>query len=133
MEGLKVYITNTGHGPRGPLYSARLGQDGEILVSGSTEPAFDAARVLVASKRDRFAVIEVWDNVMPFARMRGLLGEFARLTVSEPDNGDAPRFRTYRPYRASRGCPVSARTAISGPATTPATPEAVGPVRKEAA
>jgi hypothetical protein len=127
METLKVYITNTGHGTRGAIYSARLGHDGETLVSGSTEPAFDAARILVGGKRDRLAVIEIWDDVRPFPRMRGLLGEFARLTVSEPDNGSTPSFRTYRPYNAPRGCPVSSRTAISGPSAISAT------VDKEAA
>ncbi|MGD9712374.1 MAG: hypothetical protein AB7V46_09945 [Thermomicrobiales bacterium] len=134
METIHVFIECTGYGTRGPLYTARHESPaGVVLAIGTTEPCFDSARALQAAGYHPRTRIEIWDAIRPYARMTGVIGKWAKLTVSEPDNGNAPQFRTYRPYNAPRGCAVSSRTAISAPAATPATPDTPAPVRKEAA
>lgn len=129
MRTILVFIECTGHGRRGPVYVARLHQpDGQILVTGSTQPALDAARELIARHHDRSASVEIWDTVHPFPRMIGTVGRWAELTVAESENGNAPRLRSYRPYDARQGMPVSTRTAISGWGATPIAPDLPGPV-----
>jgi hypothetical protein len=84
---------------RGPCYRARLGSPtGEIIIESSTQPFFHAARVLVA--RGIIGGTEVWDNVLPYARMRGDITALAKLTVEEGDG--PPRYRRRQPFASGR-------------------------------
>jgi hypothetical protein len=81
-----VFAELRGHGARGPRYAVRVNKpDGLVLIDGTTEPLFDAARVLLS--RGITGRIELWDSERPFPRMRGVIEHLARKTVSETDAG----------------------------------------------
>jgi hypothetical protein len=85
---------------KGPRYTARLGSPfGELLVRDSLVPFCDTARVLLA--RGVQGGIEMWDPERPFPRLRGLIEDFARLTVRE-DERTGPQFVPWRPFPAAR-------------------------------
>lgn len=106
---IKIYIEPTHHAVnRGPCYCAWLGsQTGEPIIESSTQPFLDAARVLLA--RGITGPAELWDSVLPYARMRGDIAALAELTVTEGD--DPPRFSRWKPFAPRR---VWSKTAESG-------------------
>jgi|GEM_PF-2391719 len=126
MGSLRIYISTTRSGARGPLYDARLnGIDGDILVTGSTEPLFDAARVLHAQGVEGH--LEMWDPATPYPRMRGLIANLARLSVRE-GNEDGPRFCRFKEHpevalasaRKRVRPPTCLKTGNARPCETPA-------------
>lgn len=76
---VKIYITQTNYGSRGPMYRVEL--DGEVLIEGTHIPFYDGARALAA--KNLTGDFEMWDYVRPYARMRGVIERAAMLTVSE--------------------------------------------------
>ena len=91
---LLVRETSDRHG----RFEARLA-DGEIIIRASTQPFFDAARVLVARGFNSEAVLQmVRENGTE--SLRALLGEAAKLTVEEGGR-ISPRFRRWKPFDPS--------------------------------
>lgn len=88
---VKIYITQTNYGSRGPMYRVEL--DGEVLIEGTHIPFYDGARALAA--KGLTGDFEMWDHVRPYARMRGVIEQAAMLTVSEGE--DRPRVRKWVP------------------------------------
>ena len=88
---VKIYITNKGHGTRGPLY--RVEYEGEELVAGTATPFCDGARALAA--RGLTGALEMWDHERPYPRMLGTIEGAAKLTVNEGER--LPRFAKYFP------------------------------------
>jgi hypothetical protein len=86
-------------------YQTRL--DGRLLVTSSTSPFFDSARVLIAEGFSPSAVLEGRRNGRPDWDLRALLGVAAGLVVRETANGPicrplvAPRSMLERPPIAS--------------------------------
>ena len=79
-----------------PQYTARLhSPDGEIIVDGSSTPFFATARKL--QQRGVTGILEMWDSVLPFARLRQDIDEAARLTVIETDK-IGPHLAKYQPF-----------------------------------
>ena len=105
---IKIYIEPTHHAvSRGPCYRARLNSPaGELIIESSTQPFLDAARVLRA--RGMTGSAEMWDSVLPYARMRGDIASLAKLTVKEGDG--PPRFRRWQPFAADRVWPKTAES-----------------------
>lgn len=97
---IKIYIEPTHHAVnRGPCYRARLNSPtGELIVESSTQPFLDAARVLLA--RGMTGSVEMWDSVLPYARLRGDIAALARLTVTEGDR--PPTFSRWKPFAERR-------------------------------
>lgn len=91
MNGhLRIYVELRGHGARGPRYRVRMNKpDGMVIIDGTTEPLFDAARVLVS--KGIAGRLEMWDGQRPFCRMSGNIERLAGLTVSEGQDGIALR------------------------------------------
>lgn len=71
MSGhLRIYIELRGHGARGPRYRVRMNKpDGMVIIDATTEPLYDAARVLLS--KDIIGKIEMWDRQRPYCRLRG--------------------------------------------------------------
>ena len=69
------------HTSRGPLFDAA--HEGKVIVTNSTEPGLDSARVLHALGRT--GQLEVWDRVLPYARYRIDIVKGSELTVREGD------------------------------------------------
>lgn len=96
----RIYITCTGYGKRGPLYTARLGSaQGEVLVSNTIQPALDSARVLVRRGADPLGILEMWDTDRPYPRLTGQLGRMAGQTIMERDNRSGPAFEKFKTFR----------------------------------
>lgn len=87
MSGhLRIYIELRGHGARGPRYRVRMNKpDGMVIIDATTEPLYDAARVLLS--KDIIGKIEMWDRQRPYCRLRGDIETLAKLTVSEGIHG----------------------------------------------
>ena len=88
---VKIYITQTNYGSRGPTYRVEL--DGEVLIEGTHIPFYDGARALAV--KGLTGNFEMWDHVRPYARMRGVIEQTAKLTVWEGE--DCPRIRKWTP------------------------------------
>ena len=88
METSRLYISPTF--PGSARYDGRLNAiDGEQIITGATEPLFDAARIL--HSRGLEGRLEMWDVVTPYARMSGVIAKLAKMAVRE-GNLDGPRF-----------------------------------------
>lgn len=86
QSDLRIYIEPRGHGARGPRYQVRMNKpDGMVIIDSTTEPLFDAARVLMSNGIT--GRLEMWDGTRPFPRMRGDIVKLAAKTVSEGDAG----------------------------------------------
>jgi hypothetical protein len=82
----------TGHGTRGPLFEGTV--DGQVIVTGTMQPFFSAARVLLergASPDDVLIMRHAGSSV---DALRAKIGVAAKLTVDE-SGGQRPRFRTW--------------------------------------
>lgn len=88
---VKIYITQTSCGSRGPIYRVEL--EGEVLIEGTHIPFYDGARALAA--KDLAGDFEMWDCVRAYPRMKGIIEQAAMLTVSEGE--DRPRVRKWTP------------------------------------
>ena len=67
---------------------------GQVIVTGSTQPALDAARVLHA--RGLTGVLEMWDEVSTYYRFRISITNAARLTIEEGDR--RPRLVKFKSF-----------------------------------
>ena len=85
---LTLELTPTGR------YRAMLGA--KLLVT-SREPFYSAARVLLAEGLDPETVLEAQHKGSPIVAMRAKLGEAARWTVIESDEGGLQR-RLWKPH-----------------------------------
>ena len=88
---VKIYIERKGYGKRGPLY--RVEHDGEELISSTAVPFFDGARALAA--KGIAGDFEMWDRVLSYPRMKGMIERAAKLTVNEGE--DRPRLAKWEP------------------------------------
>jgi hypothetical protein len=101
---------------RGPLYTAWF--DGEVIVAASVQPLFDACRVLKA--RGLQGPVEMWDRLLPYARLRCSIDQGAKLTVWE---GEArPQFATWKQPSFAGGHAKDGQSADQGN-TTPSIDE----------
>lgn len=94
---VKIYITQTAYGTRGPIY--RVEYDGEELLSGTAIPFFDGARALAT--KGLTGEFEMWDHERPYYRMKGVIEKAAKLTVSEGEG--RPKFRKWEPRDYNAG------------------------------
>lgn len=95
---LRIFVKRDRISQRGPMYTARLHSPaGDIIATGTMEPALAAARALIARSHDPASVLEMWDIERPYPRLRGQLGVMARQTVMEGSAGSGPRFAKYNP------------------------------------
>lgn len=88
---VKIYIEQKSYGKRGPLY--RVEYDGEELIPSTAVPFFDGARALAA--KGITGDFEMWDRVLPYPRMRGVVEKAAQLTVVEGER--LPKIRKWEP------------------------------------
>lgn len=93
---VKIYITQTNYGSRGPMY--RVEHDDGVLVEGTPVPFCDGARALAA--KGLIGHFEMWDHVRPYPRMRGVIERAAMLTVSEGERRPSIVKWTPRDYDA---------------------------------
>jgi hypothetical protein len=116
---LRVYVELRGHGARGPRYQVRMNKpDGMVIIDSTTEPLFDAARVLMS--KEITGSLEMWDSQRPYCRLRGDIEHLAGLTVSEGQDGIALRRYVERITSGD----FAAKT-ISGPKNEIGRPESV--------
>jgi hypothetical protein len=90
---------------RGPLFNGAV--DGRQLVTRSTQPLLDAARILVAEGADPSTRIVMRHAGKPDNALTALLGIAARLTVVEERDG-VPRFRPWKAFSRPAVTPPSA-------------------------
>lgn len=131
-ETIRIYVTCDRYGQRGPLYTARLSSsDGEVLVAGTTEPALDAARVLIARGFDPASTLEMWDGERPFPRLHGVLEVMAGQTVIESKDRSGLQFGRYLPFQdAVSHAPVPSKDGDFASEAIAVAPDTDGPVRE---
>jgi len=93
---VKIYITQVSYGSRGPIY--RVEHEGEVLVKGAPVPLFDGARALAA--KGITGNFEMWDHERPYPRMKSVVEEAAKLTISEGERRPTVVKWTPRDYNA---------------------------------
>lgn len=123
---LRIYIELRGYGARGPRYQVRMNKpDGMVIIEGTTEPMFDAARALLS--KGVAGKLEMWDSQRPYCRLRGDIERLAGLTVSETQDGIALRKYVERPASGDLEDATSqdARTEIGRPESVAQTFEAM--------
>jgi hypothetical protein len=76
----RIFIKCTGHGQTGARYRV-TDEGGHVLVDGSRNPEFDAARVLAAE--GVIGTMEVWRAAGTFPSMRLDIEKAARISVEE--------------------------------------------------
>ena len=92
---------------RGPLYSASY--IGEPIVAKSTQPCFDACRIL--NSRGLTGEIELWDRILLHPRFRIAIAKGAELTIEEGNRRPrCVKFKTFDGRDALQAFSVARRT-----------------------
>ncbi len=91
---------------RGPLFGAMV--DGRPIVTRSTTPFCDAARVLLAQEVDPATVLVMRHKGADYNALRSTIGSAAGLTVKDGGDGK-PRLAKWRPndFHGERNDPAS--------------------------
>jgi hypothetical protein len=89
--GIEVWETEKRHGK----FVAAL-PDGTVLVKSTRQPLLDTARVLIAEVHDPDTRLEMRHRGSATLSMFGQIGELAKLTVRENDDGI--RLVRYEPF-----------------------------------
>src|SRR4051812_48252108 len=101
-----IFIGQPRFSSRGSRYDVRLRADGEhvhgdvngeVIVTGSLVPFFNAARALVA--RGITGRLEMWDVEGSYPRLAGDIANVARLAIEETET-TGPKVRHWRPFAA---------------------------------
>ena len=96
---IKVAVSKAGYGKRGQLFNSSI--DGRRIVSSSTTPFLDAARVLLNEGVNPETPIFIFHEGCSYYSLKSTVGKVAKLTVL--DSGHGPIFR---PWRALSAVPV---------------------------
>jgi hypothetical protein len=102
----KVTVSKAGYGKRGQLFNSSV--DGRRIVSSSTTPILDAARVLLNERVNPDTPIFMFHGGCSNYSLKSTVGKAAKLTVI--DRGHGP---TFRPWRALSAVPVESSVAAS--------------------
>lgn len=102
----KITISKAGYGKRGQLFNSSV--DDRRIVSSSTTPFVDAARVLLNEGIHSDTPIFIFHEGCSYYSLKSTVGKAAKLTVI--DRGHAPIFR---PWRALSAVPVEPSVAAS--------------------
>jgi len=87
------------YGKRGPLFEGYIGD--RLVVSGTTQPLLDAARVLLAEGTDPQTRLAMRHQGASHDALAGKIGDLAKLTVHETERGIL--FRRWEPSPSGRG------------------------------
>src|SRR5215470_14520192 len=102
---IMLIISLAGYTTRGPVYDGMM--DGATIVTRSTTPFFDAARVLLAKGAAPDMPLVMRHADAHHDALRSTVGKAAGLSVE--DSGGKPAFRTYEPdarFRPTSGSPM---------------------------
>jgi hypothetical protein len=100
-----LIVSLAGYTTRGPVYDGTM--DGATIVTRSTTPFFDAARVLLAKGMAPDMALVMRHAGAHHDALRSTVGKAAGLSVE--NSGGKAAFRTYKPdgrFRAASGSPM---------------------------
>jgi hypothetical protein len=100
-----LIVSLAGYTTRGPVYDGTM--DGATIVTRSTTPFFDAARVLLAKGVAPDMALVMRHAGAHHDALRSTVGKAAGLSVE--NSGGKPAFRPYKPdgrFRAASGSPM---------------------------
>jgi hypothetical protein len=102
----KVTVSKAGYGKRGQLFNSSI--DGRRIVSSSTTPFLDAARVLLNEGVNSDTPIFMFHEGCSYYSLKSTVGKTAKLTVVGRGRGPV-----FRPWRALSAVPVESSVAAS--------------------
>ena len=103
---IKVAVSKAGYGKRGQLFNSSI--DGRRIVSSSTTPFLDAARVLLNGGANPDTHIFMFHEGCGYYSLKSTVGKAAKLTVIGRGHGPV-----FRPWKALSAVPVESSVAVS--------------------